>query len=98
MMMLMAVTRLFVTVTVLAVAALTVSPKETSPSASVGPHERITRSFRICNTGNVPNSYLITQADVNAPDQPRPVRLAQVRRDHSDDEERLQTFAEGDQQ
>ena len=56
-----------VTVTVLAVAALTVSPKETAPSANVGPHERITRTFRICNTGNVSSDYTITQAEVNAP-------------------------------
>ncbi len=56
-----------VMVTVLAVATLTVSPKETSPSANVGPHEQVTRLFRICNTGNVANSYSITNADVNAP-------------------------------
>lgn len=56
-----------VTVTVLAVATLTVSPKETSPSANVGPHERITRLFRICNTGNVANSYTIANADINTP-------------------------------
>src|SRR6266496_4313583 len=56
-----------VTVTVLAVATLTVSPKETSPSANVGPHERINRLFRICNTGNVQSAYTITQADVNTP-------------------------------
>ena len=56
-----------VTVTVLAVAALVVSPKETSPSANVGPQDRITRLFRICNTGNVASAYTITQADVNAP-------------------------------
>ncbi|MCU1267074.1 MAG: hypothetical protein JWM21_3392 [Acidobacteria bacterium] len=56
-----------VTVTVLAVAILTVSPKETSPSANVGPQERITRLFHICNTGNVTNSYTIANAAVNAP-------------------------------
>src|SRR5258705_11840457 len=44
-----------VTFTVVAVATLTVTPKETSPSASVGPQERITRLFRICNTANVAN-------------------------------------------
>jgi uncharacterized repeat protein (TIGR01451 family) len=56
-----------VTVTVLAVATLTVTPKETEPSANVGPHDRITRLFHICNTGNVANAYTITQADVNLP-------------------------------
>ena len=56
-----------VTFTVLAVATLTVAPKETVPSASVVPQERITRLFRICNTGNVANSYTITNTDVTDP-------------------------------
>src|SRR5204863_8153642 len=56
-----------ITITVLAVATLTVAPKETSPSANVGPHERITRLFRICNTGNLANTYTVTNAAVNAP-------------------------------
>ncbi|MGH9928107.1 MAG: isopeptide-forming domain-containing fimbrial protein [Pyrinomonadaceae bacterium] len=56
-----------VTFTVLAVASLTVRPKETVPSASVVPQERITRLFRICNTGNVVNSYTVTDTDVTAP-------------------------------
>jgi uncharacterized repeat protein (TIGR01451 family) len=56
-----------ITITVLAVVTLTVSPRETAPSANVGPHERITRLFRICNTGNTANSYTITDADVSAP-------------------------------
>jgi uncharacterized repeat protein (TIGR01451 family) len=56
-----------ITFTVLPVATLTVGPKETTPSASVGPQQRITRLFRICNTGNVSNSYTITSADVSSP-------------------------------
>ena len=56
-----------VTFTVLPVATLTVSPKETVPSASVVPLEQITRLFRICNTGNVANSYTVTNTDVTAP-------------------------------
>jgi len=56
-----------VTFTVLAVATLTVAPKETAPSASVVPQERITRLFRICNTGNVANTYTITNTDVTDP-------------------------------
>ena len=56
-----------ITFTVLPVATLTVAPKETVPSASVGPQQRITRLFRICNTGNVPNSYTIVDADVSSP-------------------------------
>ena len=56
-----------VTFTVLAVATLTVSPKETVPSASVNPQERVTRVFQICNTGNVANTYTITSTDITAP-------------------------------
>jgi uncharacterized repeat protein (TIGR01451 family) len=56
-----------ITFTVLPVASLTVGPKETTPSATVGPQQRITRLFRICNTGNVSNSYTITDADVSSP-------------------------------
>lgn len=58
-----------VTFNVLAVATLTVSPKETVPSASVIPQERIARLFRICNTGNVGNSYTVINSDVTAPAQ-----------------------------
>jgi uncharacterized repeat protein (TIGR01451 family) len=58
-----------VSFTVLPVATLTVSPKETAPSASILPLERITRLFRICNTGNVANSYTIVNTDVTAPAQ-----------------------------
>lgn len=56
-----------VTFTVLAIATLTVSPKETVPSATVSPQEQVTRVFRICNTGNVANTYTITTADVTTP-------------------------------
>lgn len=56
-----------VTVTVLAVSTLTVTPDETQPSNSVGPNETLTRIFRVCNTGNTPDFYTITRAEVNAP-------------------------------
>lgn len=56
-----------ITVTVLAISTLTVTPDETQPSANVGPHETLTRVFRVCNTGNTPDLYTITRADVNAP-------------------------------
>ena len=56
-----------VTFTVLAVATLTVAPKETVPSASVVPQERVTRIFRICNTGNVANTYTVVNNDITAP-------------------------------
>ncbi|HEV7893543.1 MAG TPA: hypothetical protein VGP08_23215 [Pyrinomonadaceae bacterium] len=56
-----------VTLTVLTVAAITVTPDETEPSATVAPNERFTRLFRVCNTGNTPDFYTITAAEVSAP-------------------------------
>ena len=51
-----------VTVTIQAVASLSVTPDETAPSAAVGPQERLSRVFSICNTGNAADSYTITNA------------------------------------
>lgn len=56
-----------VTVTILAVSSLVVTPDETESSANVGPNERITRLFRVCNTGNTLDQYTITRAEVNTP-------------------------------
>lgn len=56
-----------VSVTVSTVAAVTVTPDETEPSASVGPNERVTRLFRVCNTGNTSDFYTIAAAEVSAP-------------------------------
>jgi uncharacterized repeat protein (TIGR01451 family) len=56
-----------VTFTVQAVASLTVGPKETTPSANVGPQQRVDRLFSICNTGNLSSTYVITHADVTSP-------------------------------
>ena len=56
-----------ITLTVLTVAAVTVTPDETEPSATVAPNERVTRAFRVCNTGNTPDFYTINSADVSAP-------------------------------
>jgi len=56
-----------VSVTVLAISTLVVTPDETESSATVGQRDRITRAFRVCNTGNVATSYTITRGLVNAP-------------------------------
>ncbi|MCA1619559.1 MAG: DUF11 domain-containing protein [Acidobacteria bacterium] len=56
-----------VTVTVSTVASVNVTPDETDPSANVSPNERVTRLFRVCNTGNTPDFYTIASADVSAP-------------------------------
>lgn len=54
-------------VTIKTISSLTVTPDETQSSASVGPHETLTRTFRICNMGNTPDLYTITRIEVNAP-------------------------------
>src|SRR5687767_10391377 len=56
-----------VTVTVSTVASVTVTPDETESSANVSPNERVTRLFRVCNTGNTPDFYTIPEASASAP-------------------------------
>ncbi|MDX6385817.1 MAG: large repetitive protein [Blastocatellia bacterium] len=56
-----------VTVTISTVAAIVVTPDETTPSATVAPREQITRLFRVCNTGNTPDTFTPIRADVTAP-------------------------------
>src|SRR5438128_4426532 len=56
-----------VTITVLAVATLTVTPKETAPSDTTAPRARVVRAFRVCNTGNNADSFTVTRAQVNTP-------------------------------
>ncbi|HEY0173527.1 MAG TPA: SdrD B-like domain-containing protein, partial [Pyrinomonadaceae bacterium] len=56
-----------VTVTVSTVASVNVTPDETEASANVSPNERVTRLFRVCNTGNTPDLYTIQAAEVSAP-------------------------------
>src|SRR5438477_3596077 len=56
-----------VSVIVLTVAAVTVTPDETDPSATVASGERVVRPFRVCNTGNTPDFYTIASAEVSAP-------------------------------
>ncbi|MDQ6788113.1 MAG: hypothetical protein M3033_15015 [Acidobacteriota bacterium] len=56
-------------VTISAVPAVAVTPDETSPSATVTANERVTRQFRICNTGNGEDQFIPTRAEVSAPAQ-----------------------------
>jgi uncharacterized repeat protein (TIGR01451 family) len=56
-----------VTVTVLAVATLAVTPDETAPSDTTAPRERVTRLFRVCNTGNNTDTFTLTRFDLTAP-------------------------------
>ncbi len=56
-----------VTVTVLAVATLIVTPDETASSEIVAPHDQVTRLFRVCNTGNNVDTISLTRFNVTAP-------------------------------
>ncbi|HEV3470652.1 MAG TPA: hypothetical protein VG148_15115 [Pyrinomonadaceae bacterium] len=56
-----------VSVTVVVVAGLIVTPDETEPSATVSPRDRVARLFRVCNTGNTPDFYTLTAAEASAP-------------------------------
>src|SRR6266542_563238 len=56
-----------VTVTVLPVATIVVTPDETASSGTVTPREQVTRAFRVCNSGNTADSFTVTRAEVTAP-------------------------------
>jgi uncharacterized repeat protein (TIGR01451 family) len=56
-----------VSLTVLAVSSIVVTPDETESSAQVTPNEHIIRAFRICNAGNSPDDYTITRAAASTP-------------------------------
>ena len=56
-----------VTLTVIAVASITVTPDETVASETVGPREQVTRTFRVCNTGNTTDRVTLTQSSITPP-------------------------------
>ncbi|HYU97959.1 MAG TPA: hypothetical protein VE977_03980, partial [Pyrinomonadaceae bacterium] len=56
-----------VTLIVAAVSGIAVTPDDTTPSSTHTPQERTTKVFRVCNTGNVADSFTITRAEINAP-------------------------------
>ncbi|HEX3083211.1 MAG TPA: hypothetical protein VHP99_01710, partial [Pyrinomonadaceae bacterium] len=56
-----------VTITIAAVAGVVVTPDETAPSDTMAPHDQVTRLFRVCNTGNNPDTFTLTALDVTAP-------------------------------
>ena len=55
------------TLTVGAVSGLAVTPDDSAASSTHTPRERITEVFRVCNTGNTPDSFILTRADISAP-------------------------------
>lgn len=50
-----------------AVPRLTVTPDETEPSATIANNQRIVRNFRVCNTGNVADSYFVSTLSATSP-------------------------------
>ncbi|HQU82246.1 MAG TPA: SdrD B-like domain-containing protein [Pyrinomonadaceae bacterium] len=56
-------------VTVAAVPSVTIAPDETAPSEVIAPNDRVTRVFRLCNTGNIADFYISKRAEVSAPAQ-----------------------------
>ncbi len=56
-----------VRVTVSSVPAVTVTPDETAPSDTIAPNDRVTRLFKICNSGNVEDFFIPTHADISSP-------------------------------
>jgi trimeric autotransporter adhesin len=56
-----------VSLTVLAVVNLSLTPDDTQPTGVMLPNEPVTRLFRLCNTGNVADQYALTQATITPP-------------------------------
>lgn len=56
-----------VTFTVRPISGVTVTPDETAASSNHGPREQFTRLFRVCNTGNFPDVFTFTRADITSP-------------------------------
>lgn len=56
-----------ITVTVSAVPAITVTPDDNASSDTISPNDKVTRVFRICNSGNTEDVFIPTKADVTAP-------------------------------
>src|ERR1041385_6530875 len=56
-----------ITVTIAVVAGVVVTPDETAPSNTIAPHDQVTRLFRVCNTGNNPDTFTMTALEATAP-------------------------------
>src|ERR1043166_4245460 len=56
-----------VTVTVMHVATIVVTPDETESSDTVARHDQVTRLFRVCNAGNNSDSITPTKFELTAP-------------------------------
>lgn len=58
-----------VTIDVLPISVLTVSPDEVNPTDVIAANETITREFKACNNGNLTESYSLTAATVGSPSE-----------------------------
>src|SRR5688572_5429194 len=56
-----------VTITVAAVAGLTVTPDESASSSTIPPLDRVAELFEVCNTGNQADSFTVASATITAP-------------------------------
>src|ERR1051325_2637849 len=56
-----------VTISIAAVAGVVVTPDETAPSNTIAPHDQFTRLFRVCNSGNNPDTFTLRAFEVTAP-------------------------------
>ena len=56
-----------VTIAVAAVATVAVTPDDAAPSGTVSPHDQVTRVFRVCNPGNIADTFAVTRVEVTAP-------------------------------
>jgi trimeric autotransporter adhesin len=61
------VTSPIVSITVVSVSGITVTPDDPQSSGVVLPNENVTRLFRACNTGNTPDTFTLTRSIVSAP-------------------------------
>ena len=56
-----------VSITVVSVTGIVVTPDDPQSTGVVLPNETVTRLFRACNTGNTPDTFTLTRTSVSAP-------------------------------
>lgn len=56
-----------VSLTVMTVTNLNVTPDDTQPTGVMMPNTAVTRLFRLCNTGNIQDQYTLSQATITPP-------------------------------
>lgn len=56
-----------ISLTVISVVNLSVTPDDTEPTGVMVPNEQVRRIFHLCNTGNIPDQYTISQVTSTPP-------------------------------